>query len=474
MPVEEVVPAVPGGFPIPSPLRCAGLAIAAAVAAAGGCRSYEPSPVDARAHREAFLLRADAFLADDAAPGPTAGADDASGVRLGRSALERAALLLHPDLRVARLEAGVARASAEFGGLWSDPSVGMQWTRLLEVAGRPDELFGLASLTIPVSGRLELEKERLGAEHAVALEEIVALEWRVRMDLARAWTRWRAAQALAGETRRFVDAVDAILPVVAAMEEVGELARTEARLLRIERAAAAAELVRLEADAARLALGVAAAAGLPPVVAGWLEATDGAEADAVSDPDEVRGATASGVAEAPPVRVARAAYEAAERRLAEEVGRQYPDLVLGPGYGTQDGDRQFQLGVSVALPLWNRNRRAIAEAEAAREAARAVLERAVEFREAAIASASRVEEGARAVRAVVEGELLPLAEAQYAESRELARLGEVNVLGLLTGLGQLLDARQRLVEARRDELLASIEVREAVGMPAAMAIGGGS
>jgi outer membrane protein TolC len=134
------------------------------------------------------------------------------------------------------------------------------------------------------------------------------------------------------------------------------------------------------------------------------------------------------------------------------VRRQYPDLVLGPGYGTQDGERQFQLGVSVALPLWNRNRRAIAEAEAAREVARAALERAVEFRELAFASARRVEAGARAVRMLVEDELLPLAEAQYAESRELARLGE----------------------ARRDESLASIEVREAIGTPVAVTNGGGS
>jgi outer membrane protein TolC len=78
------------------------------------------------------------------------------------------------------------------------------------------------------------------------------------------------------------------------------------------------------------------------------------------------------------------------------------------------------------------------------------------------------------VRMLVEDELLRLAEAQYAESRELARLGEVNVLGLLTGLGQLLDARQRLVEARRDESLASIEVREAIGTPVAVTNGGGS
>ncbi len=492
MHVERAVRALPRGgsgrFPrtfVPTALVVAVLLAAATT----GCRSYEASPVDAAAHREAFLLRADRFLRADH-EAPDARADDEAPMRVGMSELERAALLFHADLRVARLEAGVARASADFAGLWDDPSVGFQWTRLVEAAGRPDELLGLASLTIPLSGRLEFEKARLGAEHAVALEEVAALEWRVRMDLARAWTRWRAARALVVETRRYVASVDAILPVVAAMEEVGELARTEARLLRIERAAAAAELARLEADEGRLALLVAAAAGLPPVVAEWLDAedarlgVDGAVADATGEEmGRASGgldAAASGAREgaavddAPPVRVARAAYEAAERRLAEEVRRQYPDLVLGPGYGTQDGERQFQLGVSVALPLWNRNRRAIAEAEAAREVARAALERAVEFRELALASARRVEAGARAVRMLVEDELLPLAEAQYAESRELARLGEVNVLGLLTGLGQLLDARQRLVEARRDESLASIEVREAIGTPVAVTNGGGS
>ena len=435
MQVERVVRAASRGYPTSPSAHPPSKALAVALLAASvatGCRSYEASPVDAVAHREAFLVRADRFLAADSADaGAGAPAVETASGRIGRDALERAALVFHADLRVARLEAGVARASADFAGLWDDPSIGFQWTRLVEVAGRPDELLGLASLTIPVSGRLELEKERLGAERAVALEEVAALEWRVRMDLARAWTRWRAAHALVVETRRFVEAVDAILPVVAAMEEVGELARTEARLLRIERAAAAAELVRLEADEARLAILVAAAAGLPPVVAEWLDVaeardgareavawgegeSDGAESDDAARDEALRDMSDGGAAmiDAPPVRVARAAYEAAERRLAEEVRRQYPDLVLGPGYGTQDVDRQFQLGVSVALPLWNRNRRAIAEAEAAREVARAAFERAIEFREAAIAAARRVESGARAVRAVVEGELLPLAEAQ--------------------------------------------------------------
>ncbi|MFM1821972.1 MAG: hypothetical protein RI967_238, partial [Planctomycetota bacterium] len=122
MHVERAVRALPrdgsGRFPRTSAPRALVVAVLLA-AATTGCRSYEASPVDAVAHREAFLLRADRFLrADDEAEDdmPPVARDGARGartadeapVRLGMAELERAALLFHADLRVARLEAGVA------------------------------------------------------------------------------------------------------------------------------------------------------------------------------------------------------------------------------------------------------------------------------------------------------------------------------------------------------------------------------
>ena len=148
MQVERVVRAASRGYPTSPSAHPPSKALAVALLAASvatGCRSYEASPVDAVAHREAFLVRADRFLAADSADaGAGAPAVETASGRIGRDALERAALVFHADLRVARLEAGVARASADFAGLWDDPSIGFQWTRLVEVAGRPDELLGLA------------------------------------------------------------------------------------------------------------------------------------------------------------------------------------------------------------------------------------------------------------------------------------------------------------------------------------------
>jgi outer membrane protein TolC len=82
-----------------------------------------------------------------------------------------------------------------------------------------------------------------------------------------------------------------------------------------------------------------------------------------------------------------AEYEAAERRLELEIRRQYPDLGVGPGYGTDQGDRRFLFDVSIPIPLWNANAGAIAEAEAIREGARTRFEAECAC---VVASASRI------------------------------------------------------------------------------------
>src|SRR6185369_12284368 len=73
------------------------------------------------------------------------------------------------------------------------------------------------------------------------------------------------------------------------------------------------------------------------------------------------------------VRQAVAAYAAAEATLALELARQYPDVHLGPGYQFDEGQNKWSVGLSVDLPIVNRNEGPIAEAAAARDEAAARL-----------------------------------------------------------------------------------------------------
>src|SRR5579864_976725 len=59
-------------------------------------------------------------------------------------------------------------------------------------------------------------------------------------------------------------------------------------------------------------------------------------------------------------------YAAAEANLQLEVARQYPDLQLNPGYDFDEGHSKFTFGPALPVPVWNRNRGGIAEAEAKR------------------------------------------------------------------------------------------------------------
>ena len=68
-----------------------------------------------------------------------------------------------------------------------------------------------------------------------------------------------------------------------------------------------------------------------------------------------------------------AVYDASQSALQLEIAKQYPDIHLGPGYAWDQGENKYSLGVSLTLPVLNRNQGPIAEAEAHRRQAAAAF-----------------------------------------------------------------------------------------------------
>jgi cobalt-zinc-cadmium efflux system outer membrane protein len=73
------------------------------------------------------------------------------------------------------------------------------------------------------------------------------------------------------------------------------------------------------------------------------------------------------------VRRSLAQYGAAEADLQLEIAKQYPDVVIGPGYTYEEKNHFFTFGISTTLPVFNRNQGPIAEAEARRKGAAAAF-----------------------------------------------------------------------------------------------------
>ncbi len=450
--------------------RHGGLAWASlGIVVTGGCQSFERRPLNLAGHYAAFLERtphstAVRTFADDLAVRSTCSHGDGSpynptdGITCAEA--EVVALVFNADLRLARLRAGVTKATADNSGLWEDPTIGVELARIIESTPYQWKVFSSIGLTIPISGRLEIEKQRAGFEHAAELARVAQREWSVRMSIRRAWSEWSALEAQLAAMRDFLDRVDQILVLVDKMEQAGELARTEARLFRIEKATKSLELAVLESRLNEADLVLRHLMGMSPDAPLRFH-TNGigpGRTDAIPrmDPTEIERRS-------PAVLVAAAEYEASEKALELEVRKQYPDLHIGPGYGREDGQDQLLLGLSLPIPILNANRRGIAEALARREVARADAEATLEQTMTALRAAEVRLAAAIKHRHALESEIVPLVDAQYSDARQVARLGEVNALVLLESLKRQQDAKIGLIEAARHEALTGIDLVEVVG-----------
>ena len=140
-----------------SPTR-PGIAVAlfATASMLAGCQSYESKPLDLTSHRDSWLARAPGdepvqqFAARLADAGEPAVFDLDDGLSLAEA--EVVALVFNAELRIARLRAGVAAATAAHAGLWQNPQFGMDFLSLTDGASDPLLVTPGLSFTIPISG----------------------------------------------------------------------------------------------------------------------------------------------------------------------------------------------------------------------------------------------------------------------------------------------------------------------------------
>lgn len=440
-----------------------GLWVIVVVALVAGCQSYQRRPLDLRAHHQAWLERSaahesvTAFAERLAADAPDEPFDPADGLSSREG--EIVALVFNPDLRLARLRAGVALASAEHAGVWDDPEFAFEVERIIESVPEPWALAASVGFTLPVSGRLAVEADRAEAAHRAELRRVAAREWQVRLAVRSAWLAWSAQRQRVELLHQLLEQFEPLLSITDRLEAAGELSRAEARLLRIERATRASALRVAEMEAGQMELELKALMGLaPPAPASLLP-----EPLAMAQPTPENDGHEALVARNPELGALRADYEVAEQALRLEIRGQYPDIVIGPGAGIEDGEERVLLGLALPIPLWNRNQRAVAVATAERALAAAAVETELERLSGLLAMARLQREAAEAQRRALEEEIIPMVEQQDAETRRIAELGEVDTFLLLENLTRLHETKSALIDARLAEARAELRIVELIG-----------
>lgn len=376
--------------------------------------------------------------------------DPADGLSLTEA--EAIALWFNPEAALRRLEAERAAHLAGAAARWDDPGFdGELGRKREEIDGGALERSwiraGALSVTIPLSGRPAAERKARSAEHGAALAAAAAGEIEALRDLRHAWLEWSAGLEGHRLLKEHVTLLERFTTVSKSLAEAGELDPGTARMFSIElaRKRAQRDSAFLREGALRTAILEVAglAADVPLTLHPTLALPAGVGLDESGDNDLTRH---------PEVALALAEYEAAEARLQVEIRKQYPDLVVSPGYGREGGESTVTVGLGLLpLPLWDRNNAGIAGAVADRDLARAQADSALRSALARHAQAESQAESARALSTGLSQGAVPEADQQMTEALALLEVGEVDLSLVFQALTQAYEIKEELLSARLEE-----------------------
>jgi cobalt-zinc-cadmium efflux system outer membrane protein len=416
-------------------------AIAAAVVLTG-CVKYHPQPLDPPRSEQQFRARtlADpglrAFLKRADWPPPKLGPNDLAAV----------ALYFNPDLDVARAQLRSAEAAIVTAQGRPNPSVslGGGWTNSPE---SPLVFHFDPAFTLETAGKrgwriLEAQK-RVEAARVALAETAWHVLSRVRSALLDYVIALRERDVLRNE--REVRA--AIAALLNRRLSVGEISRPDVNVART-----ALITIEVEAEASDTQIGeagpaLAAAVGLPVL--------PDIDAQVMLGPPvslPLNAVQKAGLLHRADIQRSLLDYAAAEAGLHREIANQYPDLQLSPGYSFDEGHHKVTFGPALPVPVLNRNRGPIAEAEARRAEAEvrfnALQARAIGEMEGALARYN----GALAELTDADQRLIQIQQVREAAMLRAVRAGEEDQLALAgVRLESAVALRARLGALRRAE-----------------------
>ncbi|HVH05576.1 MAG TPA: TolC family protein, partial [Myxococcota bacterium] len=277
-------------------------------------------------------------------------------------------------LGVARADAARAAAAIETAGARPNPTVSIapEWSANPSAAVSPWLAAIQLDWPIETAGkrthRVALASATADAAALAVVGEVAALRRRLEaavIDFHAARVRAASLREERAVSARFVALLEDRL-------EQGTAAAAQIAPIRFARLAVDAELAAAEADERVIRARIAEALAVPAPACRDLALAELTPVEALPLAAVPRErALRAALLGRSDVSAALAEYAAAEAAVRLEVARQYPDVHIGTGYTFDQGENKWGLGISLELPLLDRNEGPIAEAEAARAASAA-------------------------------------------------------------------------------------------------------
>jgi len=358
--------------------------------------------------------------------------------------LTLAAFYFNPSMEVARAQSATAEAGKITAAQRPNPSLGVAPGG--ETSPESPWLFHF-NLGIPIeTAGKRGHREQLARDVANTAEIAVAQQgWKVRSQLRAALLDYIDARRNLKLLRSSLHTNEEVVHLLQTRLSTGEIARPELDAARADLSSASVQLRAAEGRVEETRAALAAAIGVPVAALNGLEFTWRGYDDppkSFSEKEIQRDAVLNRM----DIRAALANYAVAEASLQLEIAKQYPNVVIGPGYDFDEGNDLFSLAFNLVLPVFNHNQGPVAEAMAKRKemAARfvAVQANAIGASENALATYHASLQELRARR-----DFLKIQEERERATRRQQTLGAADRLAVETAVIQTLTAKDAEAQA---------------------------
>jgi len=447
---------VRGGFGLKSFTRkvCgAGLAALAGCASPGVGPSLAPVPQHAAAPRQGAH-------APQAAVRQVAHAEPAAPVVPPERVEDFVRLALDRNPRLARAELAIeaARGRHQQAGLYPNPELAVNWDELGDRSS-PDRL---GILTAPKFTQTLVTGRKLTLAQAVAAREVdratldlLDERFEVAAAVRAAFYEAHALQERVARLSELVKLAEAAVTNGKALLDAKQIAQLDLLQLEVERERLAAEQRAAQKELPGAYRKLAAVAGdssaIPALVKGTFDGLPDYDAEA---------ARAAVLAYHPRARAARVDVERARAAVARAEAEPIPNVTVYAGYVRQFENRSNDgsVGVSVPVPVWNKNQGAIRAARAELGMAIRAVGQTENELAGRVAAAHQAYASARERVAVYQKELLPRAEEALRLSSAAFKGGQFEYLRVIQAQRAVAEARLELNKALAEAWRAAAEL----------------
>lgn len=395
------------------------------------------------------------------------------GVSAGE--LVKKALTANAELIAARLEIDRARARLQQAGLRPNPMLDFEQQR--GVFNSPGERVTTVGVSVPLEmgGKRGRRLDLAQAELEVAEAGVAERERRLAAEVRTAYVEALAAQRELDITEGLNRLDTQTVRVVEARVSVGDAAPLEVNLLRVELDRLRSRRALVEGRLQASLLKLKTLAGIP--LNESLKVREELAQPILREPPATpEAALEIALRTRPDLRMARLMEEAAQAGFKLAKAQAVPDIIVSTRYGTSqnsfdstpigfltDRDKLFSVGVSIPLPLFNRNQGAKAEAAttiAQSQRRREFVESVVR---AEVTSALARYQAAQASLATFEQGVIARSNDNIRAIRAAYDAGAFRVTDLIAEQRRLLDSQREYTEALAERYRALADLQSALG-----------